>query len=95
MKNASRYAIYSVIAIAAAGAIGFVVMTNVPHTDQVVPEGEENTTPEITTPIESTQDLKKFSSADELRKYLLDTQTNFALQNQGGIAIDVMLHPTM
>ncbi|MEX1996689.1 MAG: beta-propeller domain-containing protein, partial [Nitrosopumilaceae archaeon] len=96
MKNASRYAIYSVIAIAAASAIGFVVMTNVSHTDQVIPEDKEKTTPEITTPIESTQDLKKFSSADELRKFLLDAQTSFALQYPGNMMFDeVMPRPIM
>ena len=71
MKNTSRYAIYAVIAIAAASAIGIVVMTNAP-TDKVIPVDKEDTTPEIITPIESTQDLKKFSSADELRKFLID-----------------------
>ena len=96
MKNTSRYAIYAVIAIAAASAIGIVVMTNAP-TDKVIPVGKEDTTPEIITPIESTQDLKKFSSADELRKFLVDAQTSFALQYPGNMMFDkeVMPRPIM
>ena len=96
MKNTSRYAIYTVIAIAAAGAIGFAAMTNITPADQVVPKDTESTTPEIITPIESTQDLKKFSSTDELRKFLLDAQTSFALQYPGNMMFDgVMPRPMM
>jgi uncharacterized secreted protein with C-terminal beta-propeller domain len=92
MKNTSRYAIYAVIAIAAASAIGIVVMTNAP-TDKVIPVGKEDATPEIITPIESTQDLKKFSSADELRKFLVDAQTSFALQYPGNMMFDKEVMP--
>ena len=73
MKNTSKYAICSIIAIAAAGAIGFVILTNNASIDDKIPAAKENTSSEIKTSIESTQDIKKFSSPDELRKFLVSS----------------------
>lgn len=90
MKNASRYAIYSAIAIVAAVALGFVVITNT--TDNLPPSTDIPLT--VAPVIESTNDLKKFDSPDELRKFLVDAQTSFALQYPGSMMFeDVIARP--